>query len=215
MGVKPVDGVVLPAIGQTATLHASVGGQCAVTVLGASDASLVLVRPAGLPEPEDLEPGSNAELMWPADRGVRLLPVTITESSSHSGARVWSVRPSGPVLRIDRRAYARVMMGTSMSFASVSAGGSPTRCLLVDISEAGLRARMTTAEAEGLDVDEPMRMGVTVDGNGYALIGRVLRASPVVGETDVVDVVVLFDVPRSTQDQLRGSLDAIRARRGL
>jgi hypothetical protein len=210
-----VDGVVLPDIGQTATLHASVGGQCAVTVLSVRGDALVLIRPMGLPEPEELDEGATAELMWPADRGVRLLPVQILEASSPSGARMWTVRVSGPALRIDRRAYERVPMGTSMSIASVHAGGSPTRCLLVDISEAGLRARMSRTEAHLLGVDEPMRMGVTVDGAGYALLGRVLRTSTVVEDPDSVDVVVLFDIPRSTQDQLLGSLAAIRARRGI
>lgn len=213
MGVKMVDRVV-PDIGQTATLHASVGGQCAVTVLSARDDLIVLIRPAGLPEPEELEVDAVAELMWPADRGVRLVPVRIIESSSPSGARMWTVRTIGPTLRIDRRAYDRVPMGTPMSIASVHTGGSPTRCLLADISEAGLRARMTRTEAHLLGVDEPMRMGVTIDGSGYALLGRVLRISPVVEDPDAVDVVVLFDLPRVTQDQLRAALAAIRTRRG-
>lgn len=205
----------MPDLGQTATLHASVGGQCAVTVLSVRDDMIVLIRPAGLPEPEGLEVGAVAELMWPAERGVRLVPVRIVESSSPSGARMWTVRAVGPALRIDRRAYDRVPMGTTMSIASVHTGGSPTRCLLVDISEAGLRARMTRTEAHLLGVDEPMRMGLTVDGVGYALLGRVLRTSHVLEEPDSVDVVVLFDVPRVTQDQLRASLAAIRGRRGI
>lgn len=215
MGVRCVDGVTLPEVGQTATLHASVGGQCAVTVLSARDGSIVLIRPAGLPEPEELDEGATAELMWPADRGVRLVPVQIVDASSPSGARMWTVRVEGPALRIDRRAYERVPMGTSMSIGSVHAGGPPTRCLLVDISEAGLRARMSRTEAHLLGVDEPMRMGVTVDGAGFALLGRVLRTSTVVEDPDSVDVVVLFDIPRSTQDQLRAALAAIRARRGI
>lgn len=207
--------MVLPDVGQTATLHASVGGQCAVTVLSTRDDAIVLIRPMGLPEPEELDDGASAELMWPADRGVRLLPVRIVESTSPSGARMWTVRPGGPTLRIDRRAYDRVPMGTSMSIASVHAGGAPIRCLLVDISEAGLRARMSRTEAHLLGVDEPMRMGVTVDGAGYALLGRVLRTSHVVADPDAVDVVVLFDIPRSTQDQLLASLAAVRGRRGI
>jgi hypothetical protein len=59
-----------------------------------------------------------------------------------------------------------------------------------------------------------MRMGVTVGGSGYALLGRVLRTSTVREDPDAVDVVVLFDIPRSTQDQLLASLAAARARRG-
>lgn len=215
MGVRTVDGVVLPDIGQTATLHASVGGQCAVTVLSVRGDAIVLIRPMGLPEPEELDEGATAELMWPAERGVRLLPVHIIDSSSPSGARMWTVRVGGPALRIDRRAYERVPMGTTMSIASVHAGGSPTRCLLVDLSEAGLRARMSRTQAHLLGVDEPMRMGVTVDGAGYALLGRVLRTSTVLEDPEMVDVVVLFDIPRSTQDQLLASLAAIRARRGI
>ena len=210
-----MDTEALPAIGQTATLHASVGGQCAVTVLSAAETAIVLIRPAGMPEPEALDAGARAELMWPGNRGVRLLPVLVVEVSSPSGARMWTVRPRGQALRIDRRAYERVEMGTSMSIASVNASGRPTRCLLVDVSEAGLRARMTPEQAEQLDVDDPMRMGLTIDGSGYALLGRVLRTSVVVEDPDAVDVVVLFDVPRSTQEQLRASLSAIRARRGI
>ncbi|CAN5229372.1 MAG: PilZ domain-containing protein [Nocardioides sp.] len=110
--------------------------------------------------------------------------------------------------KAQRRAHMRIPMGTSMKL-NVIEGLPQTSCILVDISEAGLRAEVPADLAPRMSVGAPAQAGFGVGGTGFMLTGTVHRiADQARAEAPGTrDVVVLFDIPENTQRALARAIE--------
>lgn len=190
-----------------------------------SESAIAIAVPRG---PGDVEPpdeGEELELRWVGARGLQVLPVRLS-GRARDGVALWWCEPVGSVLLQQRRAYVRapaapggaVRVLLSPAGSDDDGGGEPATGAaaegrLVDLSEGGLRARVT-----GWDLGEDVAVLVTVtlpDGGGEApatgaprlvLRGRALRGREPGGATalpGVLDVSVCFDQPVPRADELR------------
>ncbi|MFT4265191.1 MAG: PilZ domain-containing protein [Nocardioides sp.] len=168
----------------------------------------VVARPSGLTVPEGLEIGAAIDVTWSGDAGQQLVPAEIVATTLQSGMQTWTLRPTGTPVELDRRAYPRFGLNIPMTLGIVGQTQALASCLLVDLSEVGLRARLDRVDAEQLDPDVELAIRFTADGVDFNMLGRSLRLKAVGSEVDLVDVVVLFDLTPESRTLLRTALAA-------
>ncbi|UDY24467.1 PilZ domain-containing protein [Nocardioides sp. Kera G14] len=200
--------VSMPAVNQTVALHTSGGGQYSALVLRHEDGCAVVARPNGLTEPEGLEPTVTIDITWSGDVGQHLVPAEIVAAAVEPGLQTWTLRPIGVALELDRRLFPRIDLNVPMTLGIVGQRTALGTCLLVDLSEVGLRARLDRTEAEQLDADTELAIRFTADGVDFTMLGRALRLKAVGAEEDLVDVVILFDLTADSRALLRAALAA-------
>lgn len=203
-----MSGPPFPAVHTTASLHTPAGGQYSVLVLRHEGDHAIVARPGGLLEPDGLEVGAAVDITWSGEAGQHLLSAEIVDATGEAGMRTWTLRSTGLPVELDRRAYPRVDLNVPMTLGIVGRWAPLDTCLLVDLSEVGLRARLSRADAEHLDPDVELAIRFTADGVDFTMLGRALRLKAVGAERDLVDVVILFDLTPESRALLRAALAA-------
>jgi hypothetical protein len=153
-------------------------------------------EPAAEQAPEHGGSPVNATLVWHTDLGVFRATVTAT-ATPDSGD--WRVSLHTNADRIQRREFMRLPMGTSMT---LSHERGTTRGILVDVSEAALRARLDIHQTPALHPGDTVRAAFTLHHTGFMLRGTVLREQPST-LPHAVDVVIMLDIPARTANDLR------------
>lgn len=110
--------------------------------------------------------------------------------------------------KAQRRAHMRIPMGTTMKL-NLGSAGSGTQCILVDVSQAGLRAEVPAELAPHLSLGTTAQVGFGLGGTGFVLTGVVHRiaAQARVESPGTRDVVILFDIPENTQRALARAIE--------
>lgn len=197
-----------PTSNKTASLHTPAGGRFSVVVLHQDDDEVAVGRPTSLTPTEELAPGAELHLTWSGEAGQQLIPIQVLETSTEAGVQTWKLQATGPGVELDRRAYPRVGLNVPMDLGIVGHLTTLTTCLLVDLSEVGLRTRLRRAEAEQLGPELELAIRFTADGVDFNMLGRALRMNAVGAMTDLVDLVVLFDLTPESRTLLRTALAA-------
>ena len=143
-------------------------------------------------------------VVWTTPRGVFRM-----EATAHQRAGEYRLSPLTAADRIQRRAHPRLPVGAPMRLSSAT-GTSPA--MLMDISEAALRARLALPTAAGLEAGNEVRVAFTLHETGFVLDGTVLREQGG-DEPDTVDLIVVLDIPARTANDLRRSVALTRAER--
>lgn len=147
--------------------------------------------------PQDLD------LIWPLNN--ELFRMRARVSLAPQGLLATAL---GDPEKAQRRAHMRIPMGTAMKL-NLTDAPSGTSCILVDVSEAGLRAEVPAEIAPSITVGSTAQTGFGVGGTGFVLTGTVHRiadrARPEAPGTR--DVVVLFDIPENTQRALARAIE--------
>ncbi|WP_300678374.1 PilZ domain-containing protein [Nocardioides sp.] len=198
----------LPAQNKTAALHTSAGGRYSVVVLRHDDELAVVGRPSSLTAAEGLDLGTTIDVTWSGTAGEQLIPAEIVRASTETGLQTWTLRTIGVPVELDRRAFRRVDVNVPMTLGIVGDLEPLATCLLVDLSEVGLRARLPRRDAAQLDPDYELAIQFTADGVEFNMLGRPLRLTAVGADVDLVDVVVLFDLTPDSRALLRTALAA-------
>lgn len=166
------------------------------------DGAEVLLRPhsADASTPAGVAPGVPVEatMSWTTDRGVFEVSVSVTAEAG-DGEPAWRAVPVGTTRRLQRRAHVRLPMGGPMT---LSHEHGSRRGVLVDLSEAALRARFTADRGAPLKAGDPVRAVFTLHRTSFMLRGTVLREQPT-DEPGTIDVVVMLDIPARTANDLR------------
>jgi c-di-GMP-binding flagellar brake protein YcgR len=179
------------------------------------DGTLVLARPLTFSGDAEFGVGYRCDVIWSADGGVQVLPIEVVENRTEGSVRLWIAKPVGRARREQRRNYVRVPMGTPMKI--VFRSNELKKAILVDVSEAGLRARLPADEAKPLDRDYGVQVGFSVDGTGFMIEGKILRKMPYDGATEEgedakMDVIITFVIPDRTAADLRRAVFAEQIR---
>jgi hypothetical protein len=198
----------LPARHKTAALHTPAGGRYSVVVLRHDDELAVVGRPSTLTGHEGLELGAGVDVTWSGEAGEQLIPAEIVRASNEAGLQTWTLRTIGVPVELDRRAFRRVDLNVAMTLGIVGELEPLATCLLVDLSEVGLRARLPRGDAIKLDPDYELAIQFTADGVEFNMLGRPLRLTAVGAAVDLVDVVVLFDLTPDSRALIRTALAA-------
>lgn len=120
---------------------------------------------AGLPEGEVM-------VRWTGIRGVHELPAQVVEER-RGVPRLWVLRPSGEVRVAQRRRFARAQVSVDVSLVARDAAPAPVlTARSVDLSEGGVRCRLTTAPPPP---GSRVTAHLTLDGTVVRLAGRVLK----------------------------------------
>ncbi len=183
----------------------------------ATATSIAIAAPRGRGDLEPPEVGEEFELRWTAARGLQVLPVRLVERG-RDGVALWWCEPLGAVRLHQRRAFVRTStvgaqpVRVLLRWSEPAEGG--TEGVLVDLSEGGLRARLS-AWPGGEDV--PVEITLVVPGGAddgpagrpdveHQLRGTALRrrqpdgAGEAAGATDLS---VRFEQPVPRADELR------------
>jgi hypothetical protein len=168
--------------------------------------------------------GTPYVVRWSTERGLHDVTVRYLGRERIGPAVLgWRLRVSGPVTKLQRRAYARVDVAVPVEFAVLAApgrepargAGSATilRGLTVNLSEGGVLA--TLEPAGPLPLDAPVVLRFDLGGQRFVLSGRIVRVQPAPGRPGLVGVAVRFDTPDAHGDRLRPLLFArqLNARR--
>jgi hypothetical protein len=181
-----------------------------------------LARPLDLPLGHRFSVGSQLLVSWTGERGLFVLPTTLTQQKREGVVNLWVVQASGQGWVEQRRAYVRAeVSGPVMLRVLVleAEAGEPAdaaadvlpeappievRGQLVDLSEAALRCVVPQESPLGdSDVGTPLHARFGVDGTEFALPGLLQRAAPNALRPELREVVVLFDQPVPQATELR------------
>ena len=178
---------------------------------------VTVARPDHFPSTEGYGAGIHVDLLWAVKNGVYAQPCMVAENKHENNVSLWVLEPSGELSREQRRSYVRLNLGIPMTMALTEGEETtPFRCVLLDVSEAALRCRVTPDEAEKLEKDTIVRAGFTIDQTAFAMTGAVLRTKLVEAEDhrqrDSVEVIVMFDVDEALASQLRRAVFAEQIR---
>lgn len=200
---------LLPRENMPAHLHA---GDAAhqVVVLRHDGALAVVARPLGHAEtdPLPLTLGDAAEVTWIGKSGEQLIPVEIVAIGIEDAYETWTLRSAGLPMEFDRRAYPRVDLNVPMTLGIVGQLTPLAECLLADLSEVGLRARLNRTDAAHVAAELELAIEFTADGFDFTMLGRAVRIHAVDGDDDLADVVVVFDLTPEGRALLRTALAA-------
>jgi hypothetical protein len=148
-------------------------------------------------EPHDHPPGgvpAEATLTWTSERGLFRSAVRLSVER-----RLWRARFVGITQRTQRRAFVRVPVGTPMT---LTRNNRTYKGVLVDLSEAALRARFDADDTPAMREGDVVRAAFALGEMGFMLRGRVLREQRT-ESPEWIDVVVLLEIPARTANDLR------------
>jgi c-di-GMP-binding flagellar brake protein YcgR len=127
------------------------------------------------------------------------------------------VTPNGDTTRAQRRAHFRLILDGEVLFALVESedGHEPFTAHLVDVSEAGMRVRVSPAEAEPFLVGAEVTGSFSIRQDRFDLKGTVLRTLPSERSNHdaAVDVIVLLELTPTQERDLRRALLAEQVQR--
>lgn len=130
---------------------------------------LVVAAPAAEDEVAPVELGQMVVITWLTPTGVHELTATLLQELEERSR--WIVRPRGPAVRTQRRAYVRI--GTAALIDLRRGGGDIVRAGLVDLSEGGIRC--IVPGVSDLDVSDQVETSLELDGVQIDVRARVVR----------------------------------------
>jgi hypothetical protein len=181
------------------------------------DDTVVLARPMDLPLGHRFSVGAALLVTWTGDRGVFVLPATLTAQRSEGVVHVWVVRSRGQGWVEQRRAYVRAQVAgrVDLELEPPDADGV-VRGQLVDASEAALRCVVAADSTLGLsELGRRMTARFALDGIEFEVLGSLQRAEPNSLRPELREVVVLFDQPVRQADELRRIVYAFQLKERL
>lgn len=187
----------LPRPQQPVTLRDVTQREYAAEAAYLDDGSVVLRRPADFAAPPEFGPGYRLEVMWPAERGILALPVEVAEAHEDGEDVLWLARTVGVARREQRRGFVRVTMETPMTLHD---GDTAHHATLIDVSEAGLRARVK-GEPQ-LTANATVRAAFSVDRMAFLVDAEVLRVHHRRDE-EHHEVVLVFSLDERSAAELR------------
>ncbi|MCW2522960.1 MAG: type pilus assembly PilZ [Frankiales bacterium] len=196
------------------------------------DDVVVLARPMDLPLGHRFSVGASLMITWTGERGVFVLPATLTHQQTEGVVNLWVVQARGQGWVEQRRAYVRAEVAgpvdltvgpeTPSEILTETPSEAPTETLdvvrgqLVDLSEAALRCVVPLDSSVGTtELDAKLSAHFTLDGSDFTLPGRLQRAEPNALRPELREVVVLFDQPVRQADELRRLVYALQLKERL
>jgi hypothetical protein len=170
------------------------------------DDTLTVARPFDLPLEDSPAPGARLEVSWTADDAAYSMPAGLVETIREGRVGLWVVSRQGETTRAQRRAHFRLALDGSVALALADGSlGEVRGGHLVDVSEAGLRVRVTPAEAEPYVPGAEVAAVFEVRQERFEVQGSVLRTTPSQRSNGdpATDVVVVLELSEPQARDLR------------
>ncbi|MDH2414872.1 PilZ domain-containing protein [Nocardioides sp. CER19] len=174
--------------------------------------ALTVARPFDLPLDGGPTTGSPLELTWGSDGGSFSLPVELAETVRDGHVALWVVTPKGEATRSQRRAHFRLDLDGDVALTVQDEAFDGH---LVDVSEAGLRVRLTPQDARAFRPGSPVTAAFEIRQERFGVAGRVLRSWPSARANgdDATDVVLVLELPEPQARDLRRAMMAEQVQR--
>lgn len=211
-----------PGVNGLVVLRDSAGREYRSRVEDLAPGVVIVAQPFDLPAEHDYRPGTELLVTWTCERGTAVLPSQLLGTHVEGRLRLWSMGITGDGWVEQRRRFVRVPASGRVTLKprSDEPPVKAVRGYLLDVSEAALRCAVDVATADtiltdGVEVSASFRFG----DDEFAIPARIGFRRPNAhpgDESELAELVVLFDEPVRSADALRKQIFAeqLRTRRG-